>query len=382
MSTQDRTGLPPLPELTDARIDELEEALFAAIAEETLAARAAERTRARRSRRRRAVWWSAAAAAAVIVAVVAVPPLLGGSGVSGAGLVADRPAGDEAFPAAGRPTSGSDAGGRSEPDTGLLGSGQYSSDSALTGREIAATAQTTLRAGDPAAAAQAIADLADSHGGYVESMNVDGDSVVGGGILAPDGVIDDATMPYPASGTWITVRVPAADLTASLEGLAKLGTVESSSITRQDVTEQAVDLRARVKALQASVDRLTALMGEAGSVSDLISAESALSDRQAELESTQQKLTSLESQVTLSSLTVSLVTRTEVVKADPAGFGDGLATGWNGLVATLNAVVVALGFLLPWLVVAGVVALLVWAVVRRRRRRRAAPGSPQDPDPG
>jgi hypothetical protein len=63
--------------------------------------------------------------------------------------------------------------------------------------------------------------------------------------------------------------------------------------------------------------------------------------------------------------------RGEPVAADPAGFGDGLAAGWNGLVATLNGVVVALGFLLPWLVVLGAAAVLAWWITRALRRRRA-----------
>ena len=92
-----------------------------------------------------------------------------------------------------------------------------------------------------------------------------------------------------------------------------------------------------------------------------------------------QQLTSLEDQVALSSLTVSLVEKTERIEADPAGFGDGLVAGWNGLVATLNGLVIGVGFLLPWIAVAAVVALVVWgiiALVRRRRARTAAtPGS-------
>ncbi len=61
--------------------------------------------------------------------------------------------------------------------------------------------------------------------------------------------------------------------------------------------------------------------------------------------------------------------------ADPAGFGDGLLAGWNGLVVSLNALVIALGFILPWLALAGVVVLLVWLLRRTRRNRRDAAGS-------
>src|SRR5690606_7492538 len=116
--------------------------------------------------------------------------------------------------------------------------------------------------------------------------------------------------------------------------LAGLGEVTATNISRQDVTEQTVDLQARIDAAQASVDRLTELMTQAQNVGDLIAAESALAERQATLESYQQQLEMLDDQVAMSTLPVTVLPRVVPVTADPAGFGDGLAAGWNGLVAT------------------------------------------------
>lgn len=366
MSTRDTStdaGAQLLPELSDERIEELERELFAGIGREREIAKERDgRERQKRMRRRRTVWWTTAAAAVVIVGAAAIGPALGGLTLAGGG------ADSAVSPADGSPESGPVPGG-------LVGAAEDSAggavaeqpDAAVGEREIITTAQATVRVDDVAAAARSIGAAAEQRGGYVESMNIGEDGVVGSDGISPE------IMPYPVSGAWITVRVPADELTGSIDELAGYGTVVSSSINRQDVTEQAVDLRARIDALSASVDRLTELMGKAGSVGDLIAAESALSQRQAELESYQQQLTSLEKMVSLSSLTVSLTPEVEPVKADPAGFGDGLTSGWNGLVATLNGLVVALGFLLPWLAVAAVVAVIVWAIVwARRRSRRAA----------
>jgi len=71
---------------------------------------------------------------------------------------------------------------------------------------------------------------------------------------------------------------------------------------------------------------------------------------------------------------VSLTVAAPAVAADPAGFGDGIAAGWNGLIATLNGLVVAIGFLLPWVAVLAIAWLVFWAVrrgIRSRRARRA-----------
>ena len=189
-------------------------------------------------------------------------------------------------------------------------------------------------------------------------------------------VEDTKSYPYQPDGAWITVRVPADELTGMVRELSALGEVTASSVNRQDVTEQTVDLQARIEASQASVDRLTELMTQATSVADLLAAESALAERQATLESYEAQLKSLDSLVDMSSLTVTLQPVVVPVEADPAGFADGFVAGWNGLVATSTGSSCALGFLIPWLVVIAIAGLIVWAIVRSVRRRRAARAAP------
>lgn len=370
-----------LPILEDRRIDEIEHELFAAIALDRAdrQSRDAAASAARR-RRRRIGWGASGAAAAVLVAAVAIGPQLTGSGAGSAGSAAPASESGWTFDAPvdgggaadrgitsqeSAPQPGDDAvsGEGSELGGTVFGTdGQGGAETATT-REVVATASATVVVTDPRTAAERIGETATAAGGYVESL-----SVGGGSTEVP---ADLTTWPVDPGDAWVAVRVPAGELQGVLDGLSDIGEVETSQVTRDDVTTQAIDLRARVASGQASVDRLTGLLAEAGSVADLIAAESALADRQAQLESLQQQLTALESQVALSSLTVQLTTAEPSVDADPAGFGDGLGAGWNGLVATFNAVVVGVGFLLPWLAVLGLTATLVWLAVHTTRRRRA-----------
>ncbi len=374
MNTQPRDpqGAASLPELSPQRIDEIEDALFADIA--------ADRSRATVQRRRRGRYWIAGgAAAAVIVVAAVIAPSVGA-------LVSPTGSGDSAAVAPAPDTGAAD--GTAESSSGSRdaaplagtadGAGGAASDSSApsAGRDIVTTASATVTVGDVDAAARTIADTAAAHGGYVESMSIGSN----GTVYPVDPLQTDTTgvapdmMPYPSptDGAWITVRVPADQLTEVVGSLDELGKVTATNVDRQDVTSQTVDLQARIDAAQASVDRLTALMGQAQNVSDLIAAESALSERQALLESYQQQLKMLDDQVAMSTLSVTLTPEVEPVTADPAGFGDGLAAGWNGLVATLNGIVVAIGFLIPWLAVAAIAAVIVWLIVRTVRRRRAA----------
>ena len=366
----------PLPELSDERINRIETSLFTEIA----------RDRTVHRKRRTGVWVASSAAAAVIVVAAVIAPSVGG-------LLTGTASNDAAVgPAAPLIDSGSggesDSSGGVAPDPNAVKEGLITSDD--TGgadsdsgadvseatRDIITTASATIVVRDISAAAAMITDAAVSRDGYVESMSI-GQS---GQVVPVDpetGMVYDSTMPYPYTpdGAWITVRVPADGLQSLVDQLSGLGEVTASSVNRQDVTAVTLDLEARVDAAQASVDRLTELMAQAGNLTDLIAAESALAERQATLESYQQQLKYYDEQVAFSTLTVTLSEPVETVEADPTGFGDGLAAGWNGLVATLNGIVIAIGFLLPWLLALAVIGAVVWGIVTLVRRRKSRQGS-------
>lgn len=350
-----------LPELAEASIERIEQAVFAEIAAERspapIAPPAADPRAGRRRTRRR--WLTGIGVAAAFVAgALITPPLLqvatttaGGAGTYSVPENASAGASDVA-----------------EAENSVTDT-TTSVDPSAVGREVIANAAATVRVDDVATAMDAIAALAADHSGYVENTDITAAGSTGETVPQGD----------PANGYgWITVRVPADDLGTVIEELGDTGTVLSSSTSQQDVTSVAIDLRARVDATQASVDRLTELMAQSGSVSELIDAEVALTDRQAQLESYTQQLAVLEDQVAMSSLQVQVTQATTVSPAEPAGFGDGLLAGWNGLIATLNGLVIALGFLLPWLVIAAAAGLIVWVIVRRRRRR-PTPAASENP---
>ncbi|WP_292726102.1 DUF4349 domain-containing protein [Microbacterium sp. UBA837] len=351
-----RPAADQLPLMNDDRIAILEDRVFTAIESERAAS-------VRRSVAQGRVWMAGAAAAAVVaVAAIIAPTVLSGLSTN-EGAAAGTVSADMSV------DGGMSGGEIALTDGAVVDSsvGGKAMDSAIgeSGRSIIASSSATVVVDDVRAAADQIATAADRRGGYVESMSIGSDYTGAPVDLADPGVA--------VTNGWIIVRVPADDLADAMGDLEQVGEVTASSIDRFDVTDQVVDLQARADAAQASVDRLLELMAQAGSVSDLIAAESALAERQATLESYQQQLESLEDQVAMSSLSVSFTVRHEAADANPAGFWDGLVAGWNGLVATLNGIVVALGFLIPWIAVLAVIGGVVWGVVVLVRRRRAPP---------
>lgn len=373
-----------LPELSDAAVERIETAVFDEIADER--PRRATAVDTGRIRRRR--WLTGAGiAAAFVVGVLVTPPILDSVGNMSTSSAdgGSIPADSGALPEGGGSPQGDGAVDDSavSPDRSLPGVGDEApstsaeSSAAAPGaatssdREIIMTSSATveIEVDDIRAAADALADLADSRGGYLEGTSV-------GEVRG----VDATSEPAPAETAYgsVSLRVPSDTLADVMDELDQVGAVVSSSVSKQDVTLTVVDLRARVEATRASVQRLTELMAQSGSVSELIEAELALTDRQAQLESYQQQLTVVEDQVALSLVQVSLREAPSPATAEPTGFADGLLAGWNGLVVSLNALVISIGFLLPWLVVAAVLVLVVWLVRRSRRDRRNDAAAPEE----
>ena len=134
--------------------------------------------------------------------------------------------------------------------------------------------------GNPAEAADKATATVDNAQGRVDSRSTDAGSGAG------------------RARTSMVLRVPAAKLDDVMRDLAALGTVEHAEVNTDDVTAQRVDLDARIKALQTSVDRLLAIMRDARDPDALIKAEDALSSRQAELQSLQAQRDTLRDQIT------------------------------------------------------------------------------------
>ncbi len=224
-------------------------------------------------------------------------------------------------------------------------------------REVVKTGSLTLLADDASAVSDKIVAVAERAGGRVDSRS------------------ERAATDYEDASAWLTLRVPAAELTVTITQVEELGDVTDVSINTDDVTRQALDLDARITALEASTERLLDLMASADSSEALIAAEDALSARQADLESLRSDRTYLSDQVAMSTLDVSVVSE-RTVEFEPGGFLGGLKSGWEALVTFASATLVALGAALPWLIVFGVPITIIIVLLRRRRRTRTSASQP------
>lgn len=184
-----------------------------------------------------------------------------------------------------------------------------------------------------------------------------------------------------AGGAELVLRIPADRLTATLDKLKALGELEELQLSSTDVTREVQDIDARAVALRSSITRLLALQDAAENIDDLIDLESAISQRQTELESLEAQQRFYADQVGLSTLTLTLGSLEVAPVDEPDTFLTGLLTGWQALVAFVSGLLVILGVLLPWLVVIGLFGLVVLVIVRVavRRGQAASHESPAEP---
>ena len=189
----------------------------------------------------------------------------------------------------------------------------------------------------------------------------------GGRVDSRTDSLDGATQ-SPSSYLW--VRIPANVLDGTMASIQALGQVERVSTGRMDVTLQVIDLGERIEVLNASLERLEALLEQATTTADLIELESAITQRQAERDSLVSQQNYLSDQVQFASISIELRTETEAPLREPDGFVDAIVAGWIALVAFASSSVIFLGMSLPWLAIAIVVlGPLAWLLVRRRARK-------------
>lgn len=193
----------------------------------------------------------------------------------------------------------------------------------------------------------ALRALTSQYGGRVESSRVSGDTA--------KGALRTATL---------TLRVPSPQTDAFLGGATALGRVTTQSETTKDVSESYYDTKARLETQQAKMQRLTALMGTAAELSDIIELENAIADTQYQIDSYQSALQSVDGRVQDSTITVTVKEETaqQAVTQQAHTLGERIAVAvqvaWEGLLSFLEDAAVFLVLILPLIAVAAIVLII------------------------
>lgn len=263
---------------------------------------------------------------------------------------------------------GTDGGGG---DGGFASGGEYdptdlSAEDVSIQTALIRTGTVTLRVEDYGEARRQVADAAATRGGFVSDSQQ---------ALHRDG-----------NRTWetgyVVVRVPAEQFSGMLDSARSVGEVLAESTQARDVSEQLVDLEARLTNLERKRARLREFYDRANTTDELLQIEARLAEVQGNIERLKASKRSLEQKVAYSKLRVELreprpenetTTTTTTTTSTPyhsRSIAGAFAASVHTLVVLSRSAVVTVAYLLPYFVVA--IPILGLGLAWRRRRSSSA----------
>jgi len=163
--------------------------------------------------------------------------------------------------------------------------------------------------------------------------------------------------------TSLTIRVPSSSYDTLVTLIEQVGKkTDSKSVNVQDVTEEYIDVEARLKTKKELEMRYYEILKQAHTVTDILSVESNLNNVRAEIESMEGRLKYLMSQVSFSTLNLNFYQHLSTDYGFGGKFADGLGNGWTNFLSFF----IGLANIWPFLILVGVG---VWLFVRWRKKR-------------
>lgn len=227
-------------------------------------------------------------------------------------------------------------------------------------RKIIRNANLTLEVASPSEVQPKIVSIAEAHQGFVVTSE------------ATQRTVDDKTKSEITVN--LIVRVPASQFNQVMEEVRAVGTRKlQEKVTGQDVTEEFMDLEARIKNQKALELQFIEIMKRAGKVDDALSVQRELAEVRTEIEKLEGRRRFLENQASLSTINITLQPPTQIVIATGfwysvrMAFSDGLDVAAEIILFLIRAIIGLAPILVLVVLPLALLAKLGIRIVRRRR---------------
>ncbi|EPF47828.1 hypothetical protein HMPREF1222_00088 [Treponema vincentii F0403] len=167
----------------------------------------------------------------------------------------------------------------------------------------------------------------------------------------------------------ITVRIPKTHFDSFLSELSgDIKKFDNKSVTVQDVTEEFVDITARLSVKKETEQGYLRLLNQAKTIKDILDIQNELQDIRSDIESIEGRLRYLKNSVNFSTLHISMYQQIEAASEAGAFF----MPVWDAIKGGVQAfAAVCIALLYGWVFIAlGIAAMLI--ILRLRKRRRKA----------
>ena len=184
----------------------------------------------------------------------------------------------------------------------------------------------------------------------------------------------------------VTIKVPAEKFDELISKLGEIGEISSQNISSSDVTEEYIDLAARMKTQKELETRLVALLNDrTAKLSDVIEVEDKLSSVRQKIESTEGRMRYLRNQASYSTLALSIYEPSMLETSSGGGFfyeiGQGIKKGLEGFTEVLKGLIIFVIAFSPVLVFFLIVIFIIRKYLKRRKAKKLLetppPANPQ-----
>jgi len=220
-------------------------------------------------------------------------------------------------------------------------------------QKIIKTADISIKVDKYDKARTEILAIIKKHNGYVASENQNGND-------------------YRTTNEMI-IRVDAANFDALVDNLLKEAVfVDYKKVNSEDVTEEFVDINARLKSKKDAMLQYETILKKAYSINDILEVQQYIRTLQEEIESLESRLKYLSNKVALSTINLTFYEQGNILPAQSEGFGyklkKALSWGWQGLVTFFLAII----YLWPLWVICLITFFIVRHFVKKARKKRIA----------
>lgn len=224
-------------------------------------------------------------------------------------------------------------------------------------RKVIRNSDLTIETDAPNEGLRKITSIAEAHGGFV--------------VTSEFKQSEGSGQTRPSQTVTVVARVPSSQFGSALEQIRGAGNrVIQEKVSGQDVSEEYLDIEARIRTKKALEAQFLEIMKQARKVSDALEVQSQLADVRTEIERLEGRRRFLENQSALSTITTTLQMPQPIVATTSSGFGATIKHTFGDAVDMAASIVLfiiqAMIVLVPLAFFFGLPGWLVWRLLQRR----------------
>ncbi|MGM0369850.1 MAG: DUF4349 domain-containing protein [Bacillota bacterium] len=162
-----------------------------------------------------------------------------------------------------------------------------------------------------------------------------------------------------------TIKIPQKNFQTTIEQLKKLGTINREQISSRDITQEYIDLKARLKNFKAQEKRYLQLLDRAENVDDILKVEKELNRIRRNIEQLQGKLNYYNNKINFSTINVTFKEPQPIMNNNSWGIINSFKDSVQEFVASINSIIIISGSLLPWLILGLLFLFILYKIYQK-----------------